>query len=339
MQHNSEEGQPQKEQKEINGEIVRDQENSDLNKEKLTLQGKKDPIFDKKIEWLPYHRPAVKDIDLTMEKPTSDRLDIKRSKLDQPSAVADQQLPGQLPSSQYQPRQPDPLRETGVLPTNPRQQRNTIEQGVAPQLPRLPLTNEPTKQSYASGQSQNADESVRREANYMNKPQQPVLAMSQKAPHNPQQALREDSSSLSKDNPEEGQSKLIMVVDDSQTVRNIMALILNRAGYRSVRVTSAMEALHMLTEVTPDLIFLDITLPGMDGLDVCKIIKENPRTKQVPVIMLSGNNEVFDKVMGRLAGASDYITKPFEPEKILNCLQSFLGKKKGLREGLWQGIR
>jgi twitching motility two-component system response regulator PilG len=130
-----------------------------------------------------------------------------------------------------------------------------------------------------------------------------------------------------------------MVVDDSQTVRNIMALILHRVGYRSIRVASAMEALHTLTELTPDLIFLDITLPGMDGLDVCKIIKENPRTKDVPVVMLSGNNEVFDKVMGRLAGASDYITKPFEPESILKCIQTFCGQKHRLREGLWQGVR
>src|SRR5262249_54019616 len=110
-----------------------------------------------------------------------------------------------------------------------------------------------------------------------------------------------------------------MVVDDSQTVRNIMALILNRLGYRSVRVQSAMEALHTLTDLVPDLIFLDITLPGMDGLDVCKVIKDNQRTKHVPVIMLSGSDQVFDKVMGRLAGATDYVTKPFEPETIRQC--------------------
>ena len=146
---------------------------------------------------------------------------------------------------------------------------------------------------------------------------------------NATQALKMDSIS-------DANQKVIMVVDDSQTVRNIMALILNRAGYRSVRVASAMEALHTLTELIPDLIFLDVTLPGMDGLDICKIIKENPRTKQVPVVMLSGNGEVFDKVMGRLAGASDYITKPFEPESIINCIKSFCEQKNRLREGLWQ---
>lgn len=135
------------------------------------------------------------------------------------------------------------------------------------------------------------------------------------------------------------EQKVIMVVDDSQTVRNIMGLILNRTGYRSVRVASAMEALQTLTEVIPDLIFLDITLPGMDGLDVCKIIKENERTKDVPVVMLSGNNEVFDKVMGRLAGAADYITKPFEPETIVECLQTYCGENSRVKEGLWGKVR
>ena len=133
--------------------------------------------------------------------------------------------------------------------------------------------------------------------------------------------------------------KTIMVVDDSPTVRNIMALILHRAGHQSVRVTSAMEALHALTEVTPDLIFLDITLPGMDGFDVCKVIKENQSTKHVPVVMLSGNNEVADKVMGRMAGASDYLTKPFEPETILKCIETYCGESERGVEDLWHKSR
>ena len=127
-----------------------------------------------------------------------------------------------------------------------------------------------------------------------------------------------------------------MVVDDSQTVRNIMALIVHRLGHRVIRASSAMEGLALLTESVPDLIFLDITLPGMDGLDVCKVIKNTRHTKHVPVIMLSGNDQVFDKVMGRLAGASDYITKPFEPETIRKCLETYCGQNNSMREGLWQ---
>jgi len=135
------------------------------------------------------------------------------------------------------------------------------------------------------------------------------------------------------------QQKAIMVVDDSQTVRNIMALIVHRLGHRAIRASSAMEGLALLTGSVPDLIFLDITLPGMDGLDVCKVIKNTRHTKHVPVIMLSGNDQVFDKVMGRLAGASDYITKPFEPETIRKCLETYCGQSNGVREGLWQKLR
>lgn len=133
--------------------------------------------------------------------------------------------------------------------------------------------------------------------------------------------------------------KVIMVVDDSQTVRNIMALILQRLGYQSVRVRSAMEALNTLTRLVPDLIFLDITLPGMDGLDVCKIIKEAQHTKHVPVVMLSGSAQVFDRVMGRLAGAADYVTKPFEPETIRQCVETHCGRNMRVREGLWKKHR
>lgn len=130
--------------------------------------------------------------------------------------------------------------------------------------------------------------------------------------------------------------KVIMVVDDSKTVRNVMALILHRLGHRAVMVSSAMEALSTLTTLVPDLIFLDITLPGMDGLDVCKIIKENKNVKHVPVVMLSGNDEVFDKVIGHLAGASDYLTKPFEPETIVTCIDTYCGAKSQARKSLWK---
>lgn len=135
------------------------------------------------------------------------------------------------------------------------------------------------------------------------------------------------------------EQQVIMVVDDSQTVRNIMALILHRLGYRSVRVRTAMEALNTLTHLVPDLIFLDITLPGMDGLDVCKIIKEREHTKHVPVVMLSGNDQVFDRVMSRLAGASDYVTKPFNPDTIRQAVETQCGRNRRVREGLWKKQR
>jgi DNA-binding response OmpR family regulator len=128
--------------------------------------------------------------------------------------------------------------------------------------------------------------------------------------------------------------KVIMVVDDSQTVRNIMALIVHRLGHRVVRTRSALEALSTLNEMVPDLIFLDITLPGMDGLDVCKVIKGHERVKQVPVIILSGSGHESDKMMGHLAGAADHITKPFEPETIRKCVETYCGASDYTQEGV-----
>ena len=120
--------------------------------------------------------------------------------------------------------------------------------------------------------------------------------------------------------------KVIMVVDDSQTVRNIMALIVHRLGHRVVRTRSALEVLSTLNEMVPDLIFLDITLPGMDGLDVCKVIKGHERVKQVPVIILSGSGHESDKMMGHLAGAADHITKPFEPRPSASASKPTVGQ-------------
>jgi CheY-like chemotaxis protein len=129
--------------------------------------------------------------------------------------------------------------------------------------------------------------------------------------------------------------KVIMVVDDSQTVRNILALIVHRLGHQIVRTRSAIEALSTLNELVPDLIFLDITLPGMDGLDVCKVIKGHKRVKQVPVIILSGSGQDADKAMARAGGAADYITKPFEPETIRKCVETYCGPSDRALEGIW----
>jgi CheY-like chemotaxis protein len=108
------------------------------------------------------------------------------------------------------------------------------------------------------------------------------------------------------------QRRLLLAVDDSVTLRRILGIMLERHGYRVLTASDGMQALALLNEQSPDLILLDITMPRMDGYQVCKVIKQNPHTKQIPIVMLSGNDGFFDKVKGKLAGATDYITKPFE---------------------------
>lgn len=118
--------------------------------------------------------------------------------------------------------------------------------------------------------------------------------------------------------------KLVLVVDDSLTIRKAVSSILEKNQYRVALAEDGMQALARLNEAVPDLVLLDITMPWMDGYQVCKVIRENALTKKVPVVMLSGKDGLFDKVRGRLAGAKDYITKPFDPKELLKAVKSHL---------------
>ncbi|MGJ5813952.1 response regulator [Paludibaculum fermentans] len=118
--------------------------------------------------------------------------------------------------------------------------------------------------------------------------------------------------------------RLILAVDDSTTVRKIVAVTLERYGYRVLTAMDGMQALAKLDEQRPDLILLDITMPRMDGYQVCKTIKQNAYTKPIPVLMLSGKDGFFDKVKGKLAGATDYLTKPFQEEALVKAVEKHL---------------
>jgi twitching motility two-component system response regulator PilG len=111
--------------------------------------------------------------------------------------------------------------------------------------------------------------------------------------------------------------RVVMVVDDSPTVRKILSMTLERAGYGVLSAADGEAALLTLDDAVPDLILLDISMPKLDGYEVCKRIKSNARTAQVPVVMLSGKDAFLDKVKGRLAGATEYLTKPFATPAVL----------------------
>ena len=115
----------------------------------------------------------------------------------------------------------------------------------------------------------------------------------------------------------------VMVVDDSATIRKILALSLERAGYRVIAEPDGESAIDRLGHVVPDLILLDIAMPKLDGYEVCMRIKQDPRTAGVPVVMLSGKDAYFDKVKGHMAGATEYLTKPFETPAVLSVVSNF----------------
>lgn len=118
--------------------------------------------------------------------------------------------------------------------------------------------------------------------------------------------------------------KTILVVDDSATVRKLIAGKLEKSGHAVFCSSDGVEAMERMQDLAPDLILLDITMPRMDGYQVCKLIRSNPATKDVPVVMISGKDGFFDKVRGRMAGTTGYITKPFGPETLMKAVETYL---------------
>lgn len=119
----------------------------------------------------------------------------------------------------------------------------------------------------------------------------------------------------------------ILVVDDSPTVCKLVTITLERHDYQVVAAADGLEALARMSDGLPDLILLDITMPRMDGYQLCKIIKGNQETRHISVVMLSGKDGFFDKVRGRMVGATDYITKPFEPGVLLRLVEKHISRQ------------
>ncbi|HVF30670.1 MAG TPA: response regulator, partial [Pyrinomonadaceae bacterium] len=118
--------------------------------------------------------------------------------------------------------------------------------------------------------------------------------------------------------------KSILVVDDSPTVRKLISGKLEKSGHSVICANDGVEAMEHLEDFVPDLILLDITMPRMDGYQVCKNIRSKGSTKDVPVVMISGKDGFFDKVRGRMAGTTGYITKPFGPETLMKAVEMYL---------------
>ena len=116
----------------------------------------------------------------------------------------------------------------------------------------------------------------------------------------------------------------ILTVDDSPTIRKLVSLTLSNCGYEVLTASDGMDALNRIASCKPALILLDINMPRLNGYQLCKMIKSHDETRMIRVIMLSGNDGVFDKVRGRLCGCDDYITKPFESVDLVEKVSSYI---------------
>ncbi len=114
----------------------------------------------------------------------------------------------------------------------------------------------------------------------------------------------------------------VMVVDDSQTIRRTAETLLTREGYTVVTAQDGFEALARIADAPPDLIFIDIMMPRLDGYQACALIKGNPRYAKTPVVMLSSKDGLFDRARGRIVGSDEYLTKPFTRDELIGAVRA-----------------
>ena len=121
----------------------------------------------------------------------------------------------------------------------------------------------------------------------------------------------------------------VMVIDDSNTIRRSAEIFLAQAGCEVVLAEDGFDALTKIADHHPDVIFVDIMMPRLDGYQTCALIKKNPRLSPTPVIMLSSRDGLFDRARGRMAGSDEYLTKPFTKDSLLRAVASHARRGDG----------
>ena len=109
----------------------------------------------------------------------------------------------------------------------------------------------------------------------------------------------------------------ILIVEDERDIVDLLRYNLEEAGFETDYVRNGADALHRAVEKSPDLILLDLMLPEVDGLIVCRLLKNDPRTKKIPIVMVTAKTEELDRIAGLELGVDDYITKPFSPKEVV----------------------
>ncbi len=112
----------------------------------------------------------------------------------------------------------------------------------------------------------------------------------------------------------------VLVIDDSNTIRRSAEIFLKQGGHEVLLAEDGFDALAKVNDYQPNLIFCDILMPRLDGYQTCAIIKRNARFSNVPIVMLSSKDGVFDKARGRMVGSQDYLTKPFTKDQLLQTV-------------------
>lgn len=120
----------------------------------------------------------------------------------------------------------------------------------------------------------------------------------------------------------------VLVVDDEDNIRMLVKFNLEKADYEVFEAEDGRKAVEMATDLLPDIVILDLMLPGIDGLEVCRNLKRNPRTAALPIIMLTAKSDEIDRVIGLELGADDYMTKPFSQRELLARIKAVLRRSQ-----------
>ena len=118
----------------------------------------------------------------------------------------------------------------------------------------------------------------------------------------------------------------VMVIDDSNTIRRSAEIFLKAAGCEVILAEDGFDALAKIADQHPQVIFVDIMMPRLDGYQTCALIKRNAKFKSTPVIMLSSKDGLFDRARGRMAGSDQYLTKPFTQDSLMEAVNNYIGK-------------
>lgn len=129
-----------------------------------------------------------------------------------------------------------------------------------------------------------------------------------------------------------GDAIRILVVDDSKTIRRSAETLLAREGYEVITANDGYEALAKVVEFQPQIIFVDIMMPRLDGYQTCALIKSNALYSVIPIVLLSSKDSIFDKARGRIVGSQSYLTKPFSREDLLSVIEKHLKQENVVGE-------
>lgn len=124
----------------------------------------------------------------------------------------------------------------------------------------------------------------------------------------------------------------VMVIDDSNTIRRSAEIFLKQSGCVVILAEDGFDALSKISTQHPDVIFVDIMMPRLDGYQTCSLIKRNPRFNSTPVIMLSSKDGLFDRARGRMVGSDQYLTKPFTQESLLQAVRTHAAEDSNTSE-------